>query len=595
MPRHSFSLCGLLLLALAAAPAFADTVTFSGTTAGGPTWNRPRDAGSGTAGSCTLSNIGTAVPFATEPFTVPADGTYDIDLDPVGFDGVLLLYDGRGFDPSDPCLGLIGYADEGFDPGNPEEIAAVGLSAGVSYTVVVTGFDNTDAGAYSGTVCPTEVDAGDLVTAPALDATGQTTITGILDDEDEDHDCYLINITDPDDFEARAVSVLRGAQLTLLDVNREGVAFDDNFRGPRITTANADSTIMRGDHFLCVSPENNSPLNVFGLLIFFGSGATPNPEFGDARFAFWSGNGTFFGNPTLSYEVTLRGVGGAVVFDLDASSGRTNVVPGGFIDFDYRVTNDAAGPATGDVWYEVRRTGFFSNLVLARARLTSGTLPPGGQTPLLSYAQAVPSTTQAGEYVYTIKIGDFASDTAVESERFFITVVAPPSSSRRAVGADIRAMPRNAAFEALLAEARRTGERPADLSAHREAAKAELKALPRGDWSATDVAPWQAETATPAVAARAEAGEVAGTDAVSIHPNPFARRTEIAFSLEEAAEVSLAVYDVRGREVAVLVNGPVEAGRHAVRFDASRLPSGVYVWRLVAGERVETGRVTLVR
>ena len=588
MPRHSFSLCGLLLLALAAAPAFADTVTFSGTTAGGPTWNRPRDAGSGTAGSCTLSNIGTAVPFATEPFTVPADGTYDIDLDPVGFDGVLLLYDGRGFDPSDPCLGLIAYADEGFDPGNPEEIAAVGLSAGVSYTVVVTGFDNTDAGAYSGTVCPSQLDeAGDLVNTPAADATGQTTISGFTSDE-EDVDCYLINITDPDDFSAREVVGTIG-QFTLLDQNREGVAFDDNFRGPRITTANANSTIMRGDHFFCLGPSNYEPRNILGFLIFF-SGVTPNPEVGDATFAFWDGF-PFFGTPR-SYEVALRGVGGALRFNLEASARRTFVLPGGSIIFDYQVTNNASAPAGGNVWYEVRRAGPLSSFVLARGRITSGTVPPGGQSLPLSYTQNVPPSAQRGEYLYSLKIGDFASDTAVETETFFLTVTGP--SSAGAGPSVVASASREAELAALRAEARQTGDPSAyrkAVGAYWEAAKAELKALPRGVWSVADVVPWSVEVApeTQTLSAAARA------DAVSASPNPFARQTDIAFSLERTAEVSLAVYDIRGREVARLAEGMIEAGTHSVTFDAVSLPSGVYVYRLVTGTQVEMGRVTLVR
>ncbi len=57
----------------------------------------------------------------------------------------------------------------------------------------------------------------------------------------------------------------------------------------------------------------------------------------------------------------------------------------------------------------------------------------------------------------------------------------------------------------------------------------------------------------------------------------------------------LAVYDLLGREVARLVDGTMEAGRHKAMFDAAGLASGVYVWRLVVGGEVQTGRLTLVR
>ncbi len=79
-----------------------------------------------------------------------------------------------------------------------------------------------------------------------------------------------------------------------------------------------------------------------------------------------------------------------------------------------------------------------------------------------------------------------------------------------------------------------------------------------------------------------------------VYPNPFAATTTIRFALGEASEVRLTVYDVLGREVAVLADGAVEAGAHDAVFDGRSLPSGVYVWRLVAGDQTQTGRLTLV-
>jgi hypothetical protein len=79
------------------------------------------------------------------------------------------------------------------------------------------------------------------------------------------------------------------------------------------------------------------------------------------------------------------------------------------------------------------------------------------------------------------------------------------------------------------------------------------------------------------------------------YPNPFNPVTEIAFDLPEAADVSLKVFDVMGREVAVLVNGEKTAGRHAVRFDARDLPSGVYLCRMTANEFTAARKMVLVR
>lgn len=65
-------------------------------------------------------------------------------------------------------------------------------------------------------------------------------------------------------------------------------------------------------------------------------------------------------------------------------------------------------------------------------------------------------------------------------------------------------------------------------------------------------------------------------------PNPFNPMTSIAFELADQGFTTLKVYDVLGREVATLVNGALDAGQHVVTFDASRLASGVYVYRLEA-------------
>ena len=78
-------------------------------------------------------------------------------------------------------------------------------------------------------------------------------------------------------------------------------------------------------------------------------------------------------------------------------------------------------------------------------------------------------------------------------------------------------------------------------------------------------------------------------------PNPTTGLTEVAFTLPAPADVRLRVYDVLGREVAVLVSERREAGRHVARFDAGLLPSGVYLYRLEAGGQVATRQLTVTR
>ncbi len=71
--------------------------------------------------------------------------------------------------------------------------------------------------------------------------------------------------------------------------------------------------------------------------------------------------------------------------------------------------------------------------------------------------------------------------------------------------------------------------------------------------------------------------------------------TEIGFALPEAVHVQLVIYDVTGRVVERLLDAPLPAGTHRVSFEARRLPSGVYLYRLTAGAFVETRRMILVK
>jgi hypothetical protein len=75
------------------------------------------------------------------------------------------------------------------------------------------------------------------------------------------------------------------------------------------------------------------------------------------------------------------------------------------------------------------------------------------------------------------------------------------------------------------------------------------------------------------------------------YPNPFNPRTTIKYELPKASDVRLAVYDLLGREVSVLVNEGKDAGVHEVRFDGSGLASGVYFYKLTAGSNVKTRKL----
>ncbi|GEM_PF-2999900 len=79
------------------------------------------------------------------------------------------------------------------------------------------------------------------------------------------------------------------------------------------------------------------------------------------------------------------------------------------------------------------------------------------------------------------------------------------------------------------------------------------------------------------------------------YPNPFNPSTTLEFEIPVAAQVQLEVFDIIGRRVAVLANAMLSAGRHSVRFDASRLSSGMYLYRLVADEFVDVKKMILVK
>ncbi len=79
------------------------------------------------------------------------------------------------------------------------------------------------------------------------------------------------------------------------------------------------------------------------------------------------------------------------------------------------------------------------------------------------------------------------------------------------------------------------------------------------------------------------------------YPNPFNPSTQIEFSLPQASDVQLTVYDVLGRRVATLINGKRQAGQHSVTFDASNLASGVYIYRLKGDGFSKSRKMLLLR
>jgi len=79
------------------------------------------------------------------------------------------------------------------------------------------------------------------------------------------------------------------------------------------------------------------------------------------------------------------------------------------------------------------------------------------------------------------------------------------------------------------------------------------------------------------------------------YPNPFGAQTTIQFSLPSSQDVRLEIYDVLGRRVATLVDGPMAAGQHDVQFSAPTLSNGMYLYRLSTPTGSETKSMVLLK
>ena len=78
-------------------------------------------------------------------------------------------------------------------------------------------------------------------------------------------------------------------------------------------------------------------------------------------------------------------------------------------------------------------------------------------------------------------------------------------------------------------------------------------------------------------------------------PNPFNNSCAIKYSIPKSSQVSLKIFNTLGEEIATLVNEEKPVGTYELNWNAANLPSGVYFYRLQAGDYVQTRKMILLK
>jgi hypothetical protein len=79
------------------------------------------------------------------------------------------------------------------------------------------------------------------------------------------------------------------------------------------------------------------------------------------------------------------------------------------------------------------------------------------------------------------------------------------------------------------------------------------------------------------------------------YPNPFNPQTTFRFGLPVNCKVCLIIYNIAGQEVTRLIDGDKPAGYYNMTWKVENLPSGIYLYKLTAGEFIETGKMLLLK
>jgi glucose/arabinose dehydrogenase len=208
---------------------------------------------------------------------------------------------------------------------------------------------------------------------------------------------------------------------------------------------------------------------------------------------------------------------------------------GGTFTYRVRVINNNPTPVHFDFWNDLYTP---ANLSQGPQMVRSNLLIPAGATlTRSSVSQSVPGSAAAGTYYLRAFVGDYPAQYWDVS---WFSFVKQAASGDEAIVQDWRA----------------------------------------GGWE---------QDSEPSIALPTQTGLVVCS------PNPFNPTTALSFKLQAASYVNLKVYDTAGRLVTTLVDGMREAGPHQATFDASNLPSGIYLYQIQAGGWSATGKMALIK
>jgi hypothetical protein len=79
------------------------------------------------------------------------------------------------------------------------------------------------------------------------------------------------------------------------------------------------------------------------------------------------------------------------------------------------------------------------------------------------------------------------------------------------------------------------------------------------------------------------------------YPNPFNPVTNLEFGISDLGFVTLKIYDMLGKEIAILINEELEPGTYKTQFDGTNYTSGIYFYKLTAGNFTETKKMNLIK